>query len=225
MIQAGSFIGGFLSGPMQASDPSTIGYTVGFSVAAAGMTTAAVIFAIIYRRVYSPSLETLNIGKSMSAFFAAIGSKITCKSVSPDAIDFGREEAARVEREALEAGKNRGSSESECLERLYKDEANWMMKRVGPKFGAKSAADAFQISRIVPMWICLLATCLTYDVSQGVVVLQGQQMLSPGNSDFYSSTFQQSICDPLICLFYMTLMYVFPSSLPNPLCPFFGSRF
>jgi len=221
MIQSGGIIGGFFSGPMQAPDPLTVGYTIGYGVAAACMIGAVTIFAIIYKRLYSPPIKALSIGQSLQALCAALGQKITCRPVSPDAIGFG-------EREAEKFRLNQGSSQMEKgepktaktpttghtepegvhdetgLDLLCADEHNWMMDRVGPKYGPKCAADAFQLSRVVPLWIALLATALVYDVSQGVAVLQGQQMLSP--NEYYNSTFQNSIFDPVICLFYMTLI-------------------
>jgi len=75
---------------------------------------------------------------------------------------------------------------------------------VGPKYGAKASADAFQLSRVVPLWLALMTTAVVYDVSQGVAVLQGQQMVSPSLA--YNASFQQSIMDPVICLIFMTLI-------------------
>lgn len=202
MVQAGSIIGGFLSGPMQQQDPSTSGYSIGFGIAGGAMVIAVIILLAVYRKLYSPELKPLGIGRTLSALFDAVGQKIACVSVSPDAFDFGANEASRIHQRSLETGNK--DSNDDCLENLIKDEANWMMKRVGPKYGAKSAADAFQLSRTVALWITMLATALVYDVSGNVVVLQGQQMLAP--STFYNSTFQQSIFDPIICLIYMMLI-------------------
>lgn len=209
MIQAGGIIGGFFSSPMQAPDPSTIGYTVGFGFSAAAMVFAVIVFACIYKKLYSPAPEALDIGKTMKAFFTAIGQKIVCRPVPVAGEGFGDRAAAQAMSEAtssldVEKGVPVTGSPSSSVSKLYSDPANWMMARVGPKYGAKGAADAFQISRVVPLWLSLMTTAVVYDVSQGVAVLQGQQMRAP--SIAYNASFQQSIMDPVICLIFMTLI-------------------
>lgn len=209
MIQAGGIIGGFFSSPMQAPDPSTIGYTVGFGFSAAAMVFAVIVFSCIYKKLYSPAPEAMDIGKTMKAFFAAIGQKLICRPAPVGGEAFGERAAARAISEAnssldMEKGVPVTGSPSSSASALYTDPANWMMPRVGPKYGAKATADAFQLSRVVPLWLALMTTAVVYDVSQGVAVLQGQQMVSP--SPAYNASFQQSIMDPVICLIFMTLI-------------------
>lgn len=192
---------------MDAQDPLTIGYTEGFFTAAGAMLIACIIFLCIYSKVYSAPLRPLAIGTTMKAFCSAIGQKIMCRSAPEEEIP-----SKKIEFDA---------EEEECL--LKDDPANWMQKRVGAKYGANAAADAFQLSRLFPFWLCMIVFCVVYDMVSGIFIQQGEQMVEP--DAFWNSSTQSGIADGVFCfilmsaILYLIKPYIFDRCLGWELTP------
>lgn len=98
-----------------------------------------------------------------------------------------------------------------------------MQKRVGAKYGANAAADAFQLSRLFPFWLCMIVFCVVYDMVSGIFIQQGEQMVEP--DAFWNSSTQSGIADGVFCfilmsaILYLIKPYIFDRCLGWELTP------